>query len=234
MAYKPGALKITGWVIKIILYMLVIFVFSMLIWRMYFSTRIPDKIEQLYVTPALRAAYADGSLEGYKQEQATITREEQCYGYFSVVDYVIIPEASEVQIIFRYNNSTVENVASSLELDEVPSLDEDMFDVSLVKTTDLTPDDKTDNTDVSALRKTRYFPVAVVSERTKLYNYRRIVFGGVDIDELDVGLFVDIYYKGNTDYNETPMGTLCLYDYEMERIDYKFSRSDLSRITEED
>lgn len=230
MAYKPGALKITGWIIKGILYAVVILVFSLLIWRMCFSTIIPADVNQLYVTPELKAAYSDGVLEGFKQEQATITREEQSYGYFSVVDYVIIPEASEVQIIFRYNNSTVVNVADDLGLSQVPSLEQDLFDVTLVKTTDLTPDDQSDNIDPDALLKTRYLPTAVVSGRTQLYNYRRIVFSGVDIEQLDIGLFVDIYYIDSVDYDTTPLGTLCLYDYQMERIDYDFSGSDLKRV----
>lgn len=230
MAYKPGALKIIGWVIKAILYMTVVFVLSMLIWRMCFSTRIPEKIKQIYVTPSLTAAYADGSIEGFNQDQASITREDQCYGYFSVEDYVIISEASQVQIIFRYNNSTVKNVANDYGLSRVPSPDEEMFDVTLVKTTDMTPDNPDDNIDESALAKTRYFPSEVVTERTKLYNYRRFVFEGVDIGELDIGLFVDIYYLGDLDYESTPLGTLCLYDYQMERIDYRFSGADLKRI----
>lgn len=231
MAYKPGALKITGWVIKAILYMIVVFVFSMLIWRMCVSTNIPDKIERLYVTPSLEAAYADGKLEGFRQDQASITRGDNNYGYFSIEDYVIITDANQVQIIFRYNNSTVENVANDLHLDEVPSLDDDIFDVTLVKTTDLTPGDTTDNTDEAALSKTRYFPSAVVAERTKLYNYRRYVFEDVTLDELDIGLFADIYYVGAVDYDETPLGALCLYDYEMERVEYKFSKGDLNRIS---
>lgn len=231
MAYKPGALRITGWVIKAILYMVVIFVFSMLIWRMCVSTKIPGEIEQLYVTPSLEAAYEDGALEGFRQDQASITRGDDDYGYFSIEDYVIITDAKQVQIIFRYNNSTVESVANDLHLDEVPSLDADIFDVTLVKTTDLTPDDPTDNTDESALGETRYFPSEVVSARTKLYNYRRYVFEDVTIEDLDIGLFADIYYVGALDYDETPLGSLCLYDYEMERIAYKFSKGDLNRIS---
>lgn len=230
MAYKPGTLKITGWIIKGILYAIVVLVFALLIWRMCFSTKIPAGVKQLYVTPEIKTAYADGVLKGFKQEQATITREKQSYGYFSVVDYVIIPEASEVQIIFRYNNSTVKSVAEDLGLSQVPSLDHDVFDVTLVKTTDLTPDDQSDNIAPDALHKTRYFPTAVVSGRTQLYNYRRIVFSGVDIEDLDIGLFVDIYYIGGINYDGTPLGTLCLYDYQMERIDYKFSGSDLKSV----
>lgn len=230
MAYKPGTLKITGWIIKCILYAIVVLVFALLIWRMCFSTKIPADVKQLYVTPEIKTAYADGVLKGFKQEQATITREKQSYGYFSVVDYVIIPEASEVQIIFRYNNSTVKSVAEDLGLSQVPSLDHDVFDVTLVKTTDLTPDDQSDNIAPDALHKTRYFPTAVVSGRTQLYNYRRIVFSGVDIEDLDIGLFVDIYYIGGINYDGTPLGTLCLYDYQMERIDYKFSGSDLKSV----
>ena len=226
------SVRVAGAVFRLILTLGILAVVGIVVWRVFFSTKIPDEVRDLQKNDALTAAwetYGD-NLTFRRQEQATITREEQSYGYFSVVDYVIIPEASEVQIIFRYNNSTVKSVAEDLGLSQVPSLDHDVFDVTLVKTTDLTPDDQSDNIAPDALHKTRYFPTAVVSGRTQLYNYRRIVFSGVDIEDLDIGLFVDIYYIGGINYDGTPLGTLCLYDYQMERIDYKFSGSDLKSV----
>lgn len=235
MAYKPGPLKIIGWIIKAILYMIIVFVFSLLIWRIWFSTRIPDKITDFTVTDSLKTAFAEAgnSAEGlgmFNQSQASITRGEKNAGYFSVEDYVIIPGADQVQLIFRYNNSTLEHLAEDFGLDGVPDRTLELFDLTLVKTTDLTPDDKSDNTNRDSLRETRYTASYTVSDTTLLYNYRRVVFEGVTLEEDDIGLFFDIYYAKKIDYSSLPYGALCLYDREMENEPYEISGDILRRL----
>ncbi len=228
MAYRPGPLRIIGWIIKGIFGLLIAFIIGLLLWRMFISTKVPEKISAFIVTQPLKDAVSASEegvegLEMYDQDQASITRGETNAGYFSVVDYVIIPEAHQVQLILRYNNSTLEHVATDFKLSEAPSRDSDVFDITLVKTTDLTPDNEDDNIDKSNLSETRYYPAEVVSDTTLLYNYRRVVFEGVDIEADDVGLFVDLYYIERLDYSALPYGALCLYDRQMERIPYNLS-----------
>lgn len=229
MAYKPGALKITGWILKGILYSVIVFVVSLLVWRIWFSTKIPDDIKKLCATDELRAAYelTNGDLTAFKQDQASITRAEDSYGYFSIVDYVIIPEADEVQLIFRYNNSTLEHLAEDYGLGAIPEKGKDSFHMILTKTTDLTPDDKSDNTDKDALLETRYEPTVSLVGYTKLYTYYRYVFDGVEIGDDDIGLFADIYYVGDIDYTKEAYGTLCLYDHEMAKKSVKLTKKDI-------
>lgn len=234
MAYRPGPLKIVGWVLKSILYMVIVFIASLLIWRVYFSTKIPEKIRLTDVNDILVEAYKsnNGNITPYDQDQQSLTRGEDNYGYFSIEDYVIIPEAKQVQIIFRYNRSTLEHLMEDYCLAELPSRDRDWFDVTLVKTTDLTPDDKSDELDPDTLAKERYFPTKVIKESTKMYDFYRIVFDGVDIGTLDLGLFADIYYVGDIDYTADAYGTLCLYDSEMQRKDYEFDKDTVKKLKE--
>ena len=185
------------------------------------------------VTDSLVEAYnkSGGELYGFDQDQYTITRAKENYGYFSIEQYVIIPEARQVQIIFRYNNNTIKKIAEKYNLGEITDRTQELFEVTLVKTEDMTPDISTDNYDESKLIKTRYHASEVIEAQTLLYNYRRIVFENVDIDEDTFGLFADIYYVGAiNNYEEKADGTLCLYDYQMMRDDYEFESSDIKRI----
>ena len=233
MAYRPSAVKIVGNVIKTILYSIIALIVAFFVWRIWFSTNIPNNVEQLVVTDSLVDAYnkADGELYGFDQDQYTITRAKENYGYFSIEDFVIIPEARQVQIIFRYNNNSIEKIAEKYNLGEITDRSTELFEVTLVKTEDMTPDISTDNYDESKLIKTRYHASQVIEAQTMLYNYRRIVFENVDIDENTFGLFADIYYVGAiNNYEQKAEGTLCLYDYLMIRDDYEFESSDIKRI----
>ena len=233
MAYRPSAVKIVGNVIKTILYSIIALIVAFFVWRIWFSTNIPNNVEQLVVTDSLIDAYnkSGGELYGFDQDQYTITRAKENYGYFSIEDFVIIPEARQVQIIFRYNNSTIENIAKKYNLGEITDRTQELFEVTLVKTEDMTPDISTDNYDESKLIKTRYHASEVIEAHTLLYNYYRIVFENVDIDKDTFGLFADIYYVGAiNNYEQAADGTLCLYDYQMMRDDYEFESSDIKRI----
>ena len=233
MAYRPSAVKIVGNVIKALLYSIVALIVIFFVWRIWFSTNIPDNVEQLVVTDSLIDAYkkSGGELYGFDQDQYTITRAKENYGYFSIEDFVIIPEARQVQIIFRYNNNTIKKIAEKYNLGEITDRTQELFEVTLVKTEDMTPDISSDNYDESKLIKTRYHASEVIEAHTLLYNYYRIVFENVDIDEDTFGLFADIYYVGAiNNYEQAADGTLCLYDYQMIRDDYEFESSDIKRI----
>lgn len=233
MAYRPSAGKIIGNIIKAFLYSIIALIVIFFVWRIWFSTNIPSNVEQLVVTDSLTEAYnkSGGELYGFDQDQYTITRADENYGYFSIEDYVIIPEARQVQIIFRYNNNTIKKIAEKYGLGEITDRETQLFEVTLVKTEDMTPDISTDNYDESKLIKTRYHASEVVEAHTLLYNYYRIVFEDVDIDEETFGLFADIYYVGAVNnYEQTADGTLCLYDYQMIKDDYEFESSDIKRI----
>ena len=89
---------------------------------------------------------------------------------------------------------------------------EELFDVSIVKTIDKTPMDITDNTDPEALSEERYHPTGEPETAYKrLYSYRRYVFENVSREDA-VGMFVDVYYKGDVNYEKDPYGALCIYE----------------------
>lgn len=206
--------RAVGALFRFLFSLLICSVIGIVIWRVFFSTSVPKEVKYLQGNDVLSAAYAehDGNLTFRYQEQASITRGEQNNGYFAVVDCVFIPEAEQVQILFRYNNSTIRHLAADFGLDAVPDKSETLFDVTLLRTTDLTPDDPDDNlTDPATLSSERFSPTSFVRAETSLYTYYRFVFDGVTVEDLTDGIFADVYYLGDLDYDASPYGALCLY-----------------------
>lgn len=240
MSRVGRSFRITGKIIKWLFIALIAFINGILIWRM-LSSSDPSSLKPLTPNEALYNAYEDAgdSLEMFRQEQRSITSAENNYGYFSVTNAVFVPDANQVQVTLRYNNSTIRHLEADYGLEETPSRHDDLFDVTLLIATDLTPQDTSDN-DTNAADSVLFTRVSAsecISETKNLYNYRRLVFdfGDSDMSELlDSGLllavYVDIYYNGSIDYDSTPYGTLCIYDYASENIRVKLNNDDIKAM----
>ena len=217
-----------GFAFRLIVTLLVFAVVGIVVWRVFFSEKIPKQIRYLQKNEVLSAAYAEsgGALTFRRQEQASITRGEKNNGYFSVVDCVFIPEAAQVQVVFRYNNSTIRHLAADYGLERVPDKSEALFDVTLVRTTDLTPDDPSDNGDPSTLKQERIHATDSERAESSLYTFYRFVFDGVEIAADTDGVFADIYYLGALDYDDAPYGALCLYAVGDKWLDRPLSSGD--------
>ncbi|MBQ8387485.1 MAG: hypothetical protein IJX46_00990 [Clostridia bacterium] len=225
------ALRITGRVIKYLVIAAIFAVCIFMIWRAFFSDILPDSMNNLVINDSNRAAFAQngGDLRILYQEQITVSSADHNRGYFGIVKVDILPEANQIQLVFRYNNSTLSAVANDKGLSSVPSRDADIFDVSIVLSEDLTPEDSSDNAfndeqHPDSVKQTRYFPTAsfTVKEQKNMYNYRKLVFDNVPVENIDkdkliLALYVDIYYDGDedgvVDYSESSYGTLCIWDY---------------------
>lgn len=230
MKATSRAPRIIGRIVKSLFVLLILAVNAIIVWRILFSDKLPERVDALTPNAALSAAaaqYGDGLILQY-QEQATVTKGGRSYGYFGIPEAVFIPEANQVQIVFRYNNSTLKNVARDYGLPDTPDKAAHLFDVTLVRTVDLTPTVSADNADPDFLDTVRYFPTeaSVVRDTTKLYTYYRYVFEGVTVDAGTVGVFADVYYVGDVNYEKEAYGTLCLYDREMPWLPYKTDAKD--------
>ena len=214
-------------VVKWSISLLLVLICGILIWRMC-SSGDPEQVKYLMGNEALYEAYekhGDDLVLQY-QNQDTITLAPHNRGYFSVTQYVFIPEAKQVQLVFRYNNSTIKHLAEDKGLAAVPDKSEELFDVTLVTTTDLTPDNREDNANIDTLEMKRYTPSAATRAETSLYTYYRFVFDNIEITPEMLFVFVDVYYEGDLNYEEPAYGTLCLYDDESPWVTYKLSRTE--------
>ena len=140
MSSASRGARITWNVIRGLFYAVIFSVIALLFWRIA-SSGDPKSMKTLTINDALAEAYErDGEdLYMFRQNQRSITSGEHNYGYFSITDCVFIPAANQVQIVLRYNNSTLRSLAKDYNLSAVPSRDEELFDVSLVFAIDETP-----------------------------------------------------------------------------------------------
>ena len=164
-------IRIMSIIIKALFSIFVFSVCALLIWRVFFSTKEPDSIKDLYVNEALAAAYEaqGGDLEMKYQNQLSMTYTEENAGYFGISQYVIIPEANQIQIVLRYNDKTLKHFKEDFALDAIPEKGEELLDMTLRQIIDLTPEDETDNEDLSKLSITRHKPSKVITDTTALY-----------------------------------------------------------------
>lgn len=211
---------------KVLLYLIIILVNGILIGRLLFSGD-PSELKVIMVNENTAAVWQESGKEMKleTQKQRTITSD----GLFSVTSCVFIPEAEQIQVTVRYNNSTLRKLAQDYELEAVPERKSKIFDVSIVKTIDLTPDDPEDNTDKDKLREERYFPGEVKEAYKTLYSYRKFIFDNVTYEDA-VGMFVDVYYVEDIDYEDKPYGALCIYDALMPLEERELSSADIKAL----
>ena len=239
---KHGAL---WWIGRIITLILVCGTVGILFWRI-FTSGDPKDLKGLQPNQPLADAYnaaraEDKELTVYYNEQLpNITYEKGRRGYFSAQRVRFIEEANQVQVLFRYNNSTIRHLREDYALDEMPNRSDDLYDITLYVAYDLTPDDPTDNAgnDPAAVKFVRYQPTSVVAETKGLYNYRYLVFDGLDMTVTDnpvLAVYMDIYYKGDVRYLEEggkdPYSALIIYDYAAEKTPYELTKKDRETLS---
>lgn len=223
---KSYALWITGHILRLIATLIVAAVCFFMLWRVFISSIPPAEFKQLDPNNALVEAYRTHGedLAMFTQEQGTVTRGEKSAGYFGYTMATFIPDAKQLQVVFRYNNSTLEHIQEDFELEELPPKGELIFDVTLVTVFDTTPDDKSDNVDGSPnLAKVRTAPTSHEIDTTLLYTYVRYTFDNVVMTEDAITAFLDVYYEADVNYEAEPLGTLRLYHVESPDLAVKLS-----------
>ncbi len=234
---KSYALWITGHILRLLATLLIAAVCFFMIWRVFISSNPPADMKRLAANDRLVAAYGihGEELRLFTQEQGTVTRGEKNAGYFGYTMAVFIPEAEQVQVVFRYNNSTLGYIEEDFALAERPPKGEEIFDVTLVKIVDTTPLDKSDNVDGSPnLQKVRVAPTSAETalDTTLLYTYIRYTFDGIVMTEDTITAFLDIYYEADVNYEAEPLGTLRLYHEESRDLTVELSGKEKKALEE--
>ena len=247
---KPLALRIIGTGLKCGFFGINLLINVLVLWRM-FSSGDPSDMQVVAGNEILADAYAKAEERGtladfalYQPEHDDITDEKATYdendnvidpgnyAYFGVTSSVVFPSAHQAQIVFRYNDSTLEHLAQDYSLTAVPEKGGEYYDVTLRVLTDLTPDDKTDNDKTEFLGTTRIKATSAIPAEKTLYTYRRMVFDALpEIDGI-VAIYVDIYYVGDVNYDNEAYGTLCIWKENAKTKEYELTRKDIEAIKE--
>ncbi len=228
--------------LKFLAMAIIIGVNALLLCRMFMSGD-PSSMKALSINDKLVEAYREnGELRAVAQVEQVITHdkseEHYNYGYFSVTNSVFLPTAEQVQVVFRYNDSTLRALAEDYQLAQAPDKKQDWYDITLRLVLDRTPDNKKDNgetywEDLDAVKIVRIQPSEVKSATKPLYSYRRLTFDGVpsieDNSEV-LAVYIDVYYKGDVDYNITPYGSMRIYTGGVTIHDYDLSGRDIRAI----
>ena len=236
------AFKIVKRIFVALIALLIGAVIGFLLWRI-LSSGNPSSMKALNANEKLYTSYSEHGKELYmfKQEQRSITSADENYGYFSITDYTIIPDANQIQTTIRYNNSTLRHTAEDFGLADVPARDSHVFDVTLLFAIDLTPENEDDNlgNDEESVKFVRCHGSVTLSEQKNLYNFRQMVFD-LDSAEIDIkslmesklllAIYADFYYVGSLDYESTPYGVLCLYDFKSKDIAVKLDKADIKAL----
>lgn len=222
---KLSAFDIIKLFFRTVFVLLVAAVFAVLFWRMA-TSRVPKELLELTPNDVLMEAYNEygDELTLMTQEQNTITRTKENYGYFAVSEALFIPKANQLQLIIRYNDSTLEALQKDYGLDFLPENDKDWYDVSIVVATDLTPENEDDNlsNDRESVALTRILPTTVSASMHKgRHNYRKLIFDGISFDDSLLAVYADFFYiedigylsKDFDIYTDKAYGTLCLYAF---------------------
>ena len=240
---KFNIFALIKWLFRLAVTAVVILVFAIFVWR-FITGRVPEDLQVLSPNDALAEAFAESGEELllYTQEQNSITRSESSYGYFTSCQAILIPGADQLQLLIRYNDSTLEATEKDYKLVE-GSLDplSDWYDVTLVVARDLTPDNTEDNlgSDPESVALIRIQPTEVTASRHEgLYSYRRLVFDGVPQDALTLAIYADFYFVEDIAYladdfdiyTDTAYGTLCLYAYADESIPRALTEADIDAL----
>ena len=234
MAKSSTTTRLLGWAFRLLVGAMICGVLGVLLWRI-MSSGDPASMKAIVPNQKLYQAYLaageQGELTVLHQQHDIIIREGDAKGYFSVTQSHFIPAADQLQITFRYNNSTLKNVADDYQKPAPLERGKDWFDVSVTVAYDLTPDNNTDNdvNDPACVRFERYFPTSCIKDTKNLYNYERLTFDGIDIfDRFEedgtpvmrddvLAVYVDVYFNEDVDYNKDALGTLLIYVWGNER-----------------
>lgn len=234
MAYKKYKWRIAGLIFKGICLLLIAAMLILLLFRIIDINNDPQKMNTVIANDRLVAAYNEkgAELDAFSQEHTIFTRGDNNYGYFAVTQSLIIRDIDQVQFVLRYNNSTLKYTKEDYKLDEVPSRDENVYDVTLTVMYDLTPENSEDNDGKTpeAVSHKRFFASDMVSAKKTLYNYRKFVFDDIKIDDSVIAVYADFYYVGDINYDEKPYGSLLVYHNEESEIKYKLTRDDIKAI----
>ena len=225
---KSTTSRLIGWAVRLLIGAMIGAILGVLLWRI-LSSGDPASMKAIQPNQPLYDAYSSYTEQDdfpvLHQRYDTIIRDGEAKGYFSVTQADFLIAADQLQITFRYNNSTLKYVAQDFDKPEPLERGKDWFDVTVTVAYDLTPDNPDDNDVNSAesVRFERFQPASCIKDTKNLYNYERLTFDGVDIfDHFDedgnpvmradvLAVYVDIYFNEDIDYEQNALGTLIIY-----------------------
>ena len=184
--------KIVKITVKTLLLGISFCIYAFFIFRLCSTGEAPKSITKIVWNETAREAYlADPeSFCIYSQTPDTYITND---GRFWISDIIYLPQAKQLQMTIKYNDSTLKYLRESLG-DPAMVLPAEPFDYSLLSS--------------AGVRLHEYSSDALEYQN---YNYRRLVFENVVIED-KTSHYVDIYYVDSINYSAIPYGSLLVWN----------------------
>lgn len=200
------------WFVTKIMFLSISFlIYAFFIFRLC-STGSPEAMKHVVWDDTVTAAYrADPeAFEIWKQDPVAYITDD---GRFWISDILYLPEAKQLQITVKYNNSTLKYLKEALVNAQVKAYTEENGAAEETLPVITLPDEPFDYTLLDDLGN-RYPMTSTQSAKKQNYNYRRLVFDNIEMTETS-SYYIDAYYVGAVDYTAAPYGSLLAWHNRM-------------------
>ena len=219
--YKKSKFSL-GKILKYIFYAFITLFCVALAFRMYTHSYYPSDMKKLYFNDVLTDHYySTDSFKAYTQELG-YHYDDPDYkdNYFFAEHLIYIPEAKQLQVVLRYNNSALEKIATKYELDAVPEADPELFifTLSTLYTEEGSEEELT----------RRYNCSYYYTDQKYMYNYVKLIFDGVEFDDNTKWYRVDTYFASHDIPGESkPLAINLVWQSNRPSSEYKLSKSEV-------
>ena len=217
------AKKIAKITFKTVILAISFFIYAFFIFRLCSTQDAPKSVSSIVWNDTARAAYA-ADPDGFQilsQEPSTFITDN---GRFWISDVIYLPQAKQLQMTIKYNDSTLKYLKEALEkqaseAQTEPSDESQPMDTAAVEI--VLPDEPFDYS-VLDNSGNRYHAYSSIADREQNYNYRRLVFENITVPE-HAAFYIDMYYVGAIDYTAIPYGSLMAWNtsQDTEELDTK-------------
>ena len=182
-------------IIKITLILSVSVFLVFLIGRIIFSDYYPKSMSRIYYTDELAGYYRERGTISPKTQNIREPYDDEHAGNFIASNLIFEPDAKNLQVCIKYNDSALKNIAAFYSLDSVEGrADLFTYKLSVYKGDDQPP---------VATYPTSY----TAYDSVWFYNYDKLVFDGVDMTGA-TKIEVEIYLTGD----DTAFGSIVVFE----------------------
>lgn len=146
--------------------------------------------------------------DGFEVDDWIIKKNYSDKGRFFINDIMHLKTAEQIQFTVSYNKSTLRYLGEEKGLSDVP--DEDSFVYALVVN---------DKEEI-------YDDYGYASEASQLHHYKRLVFDGIDMENVET-ITLYIYYADDCSYDSEPYATITFYSEYTEIKNHKISAKEV-------
>lgn len=212
---RPKKQNILWRITKYTVFAISLFIYAFFILRLCTSDA-PKSVTRVQWNAVAEAAYQSdpASFSVLTQEPAAFITAD---GKFWIANVLYLPKAKQMQVTIKFNNSTLkylkQELAEAKNKEAIANGEIEEGEI-LYTAADITLPDEAFDYSLLDDRGVRYHPTSITEEKKQNYNYRVLIFDGIDMEDIYT-VYADIYYVGAIDYEKTPYSSLGAWHSEM-------------------